>query len=181
MVTQEFTRILEFTQEFSQIFQKKGRKSCNQAPGSITPPAMHCHKQMGLLIYSSGTGFRSVLRHLGVGVCRAPVDTVQETLPNPIFTSIATTRANTLCWEGRDKIPKASRHWESLTDSMEFLEGKLREELIAGIQQFEICHSAHSVLLVPFACGSQHCFSRETRSKFLQNSIWTLIAQLNAK
>lgn len=109
MVTQEFTRILEFTQEFSKGFSQKGRQSCNQATGSITPPAMHCHKQMGLLIYSSGTGFRSVLRHFSVGVCRAPVDTVQETLPNPIFTSTATTRANTLCWEGRDKIPKASR------------------------------------------------------------------------
>lgn len=109
MVTQEFTRILEFTQEFSKGFSKKGRQSCNQATGSITPPAMHCHKQMGLLIYSSGTGFRSVRRHFSVGVCRAPVDTVQETLPNPIFTSTATTRANTLCWEGRDKIPKASR------------------------------------------------------------------------
>lgn len=151
MVTQEFARILEFTQELGKVFQKKGRKSCNQAPGSIAPAAMHYHKQMGLLIYSSGTGFRSVLRHFGVGVCRAPVDTVQETFPNPVFTSIATTRASTLCWEARDKIPKAWHRQESLTDSMEFLEGKLREELIAGIQHFEICHSLHATLLVPFA------------------------------
>lgn len=91
-----------------QDFPKKGRKSCHQATGSTTPSAMHCHKQMGLLIYSSGTGFRSVLRHLGVGVCRAPVDTLQETLPNPIFTSIATTRANTLCCRKKEetKFPK---------------------------------------------------------------------------
>lgn len=53
---------------------------------------------------------------------------------------------------------------------MEFLEGKLREELIAGIQQFEICHSLNAMLLVPFACGLQQRFSREARGKFLQKN-----------
>lgn len=51
---------------------------------------------------------------------------------------------------------------------MEFLEGKLREELIAGVQQSEIRHSVHAMLLVPFACGKY--FSRETRGKFLQKN-----------
>lgn len=38
--------------QFTRILQKRWRKSCNQATGSNTPSAMHCQKQMGMLIYS---------------------------------------------------------------------------------------------------------------------------------
>lgn len=45
-------RLLWSPKQFTRILQKRWRKSCNQATGSNTPSAMHCQKQMGMLIYS---------------------------------------------------------------------------------------------------------------------------------
>lgn len=47
------TRLLRLPKQFTRI-SKKIKKNCNQAIGSIPLPAMHCQKQMGMLIYSLG-------------------------------------------------------------------------------------------------------------------------------
>lgn len=100
-------RLLRSPKQFTRILQKDEEKAVTKLQAAL--PCQQCtvRSRWGCLFIASGTGFRSAFRHFSVGVYRAPVDTVREALPNSIFTSIATIRADTLHLKKRDIISKA--------------------------------------------------------------------------
>ena len=103
-------RLLRSPKQFTRILQKDEEKAVTKLHAAL--PCQWCTVtgRWGCLFIASGTGFRSAFRHFSVGVYRAPVDTVRETLPNSIFTSIATIRVNTINLKESDIISKASHY-----------------------------------------------------------------------
>ena len=103
-------RLLWSPKQFTRVLQKDEEKAVTKLEAALPRQQCTVRSRWGCLFIASGTGFRSAFRHFSVGVYRAPVDTVRETLPNSIFTSMATIRANTLHLRERNIISKASCH-----------------------------------------------------------------------
>lgn len=103
-------RLLWSPRQFTKILQEDEEKAVTKLQAALPRQRHTVRSRWGCLFIASGTGFRSAFRHFSVGVYRAPVDTVHETLPNSIFASVATIGANTFNLKQRDIISKASRH-----------------------------------------------------------------------